>query len=201
MDAERWTVDFWLDPACPLTWLTARWIRAVAEHRPLEVRWRTMSLSILNEDKEVDPEGDEDGYLWIPARICAAVQTEHGHEAVGSFHRALWTTPEGDTREWIDDPKQALARAGLPQHLAEAGWDADSDHALRSSHEEAMRSVEGDVGTPVLALTGPQPTGREPRRAFFGPVVDTAPDQRDALRLWEGVLLLSGVPNFRELKR
>ena len=34
-----------------------------------------------------------------------------------------------------------------------------------------------------------------------GPVVDTALDRRDALRLWEGVLLLSGVPDFRELKR
>ncbi|USY21906.1 hypothetical protein NE857_10005 [Nocardiopsis exhalans] len=72
---------------------------------------------------------------------------------------------------------------------------------LRSSHEEAMRSVEGDVGTPILALTEPQHTGGKPRRAFFGPVVDTAPDQRDALRLWEGVLLLSEVSNFRELKR
>jgi hypothetical protein len=201
MGADLWTVDFWLDPACPLTWLTARWIRTVAEHRPLEVRWRTMSLSILNEDKEVDPEGDEDGYLWVPARICAAVQTELGHEAVGRFHHALWTTTDGDTREWIDDPQQALTRAGLPQHLADAGRDTGGDHALRSSHGEAMRSVEGDVGTPILALTNPQHTGGKPRRAFFGPVVDTAPDQRDALRLWEGVLLLSGVPNFRELKR
>lgn len=193
MAEERRTVDFWLDPACPLTWLTARWIRTVAEHRPLEVRWRTMSLSVLNEDKEVDPEGDETGYLWIPARICAAVQTEHGHEAVGRFHHALWTAEGGGTREWIDDPKRALARAGLPQDLADTGWGTDYDRELRASHEEAVSLVQSEVGTPILALNDAP--------AFFGPVVDAALGQRDALRLWEGVTLLSGVPNFRELKR
>lgn len=197
MARERWTVDFWLDPACPLTWLTARWIRTVAEHRPVDVRWRVMSLSILNEGKDVDPEGDEEGYLWFPTRVCAAVQAEHGHEALGRFHHVLWTAPGGDTREWLDDLNQALARAGLPESLAEAGWGTEHDPALRASHAEATALVEGEIGSPILAVEAP----REPRRAFFGPVVDTPLEQEDALRLWEGVLLVSGVPRFRELKR
>lgn len=197
MAGQRWTVDFWLDPSCPLTWLTARWIRTVAEHRPVDVRWRVMSLSVLNEDKEVDPEGDEHGCLWFPARVCAAVQAQHGHEALGRFHHALWTAEDGGALEWLDDQSRALARAGLPENLTEAGRGAEYDPALRASHEQAMALVEGEVGTPVLAVDD----HRGPRRAFFGPVVDTPLEQEDALRLWEGLLLVSGVPGFRELKR
>ncbi|WP_053675967.1 hypothetical protein [Streptomyces sp. WM4235] len=77
-----WSVDFWLDPACPLTRHTARWIAQVADQMALQVRWWVMSLAVLNEHRDDDPEGDPHGYLWIPARIAAAVQTEHGHTAL-----------------------------------------------------------------------------------------------------------------------
>ena len=53
-----WTVDFWLDPACPLTRHTARWITRVADEIPIRIRWRVMSLSVLNEHRDDDPEGE-----------------------------------------------------------------------------------------------------------------------------------------------
>lgn len=56
----RWTVDFWLDPACPLTRNTARWIARIAKQVPLNVQWRVMSLSVLNEHRDDDPEDDPD---------------------------------------------------------------------------------------------------------------------------------------------
>ncbi|WP_405677968.1 disulfide bond formation protein DsbA [Streptomyces sp. NBC_01511] len=196
MVMERRTVDFWFDPACPLSRITASWIVAVAEQRPIDIRWRVMSLSILNEGKDVDPEGDEEGYLWIPARVCAAIQTAHGHAALGRFYDALWTAEDGGRREWIGDIAEALSGAELPGELAGAGLSTDHDAALRASHGEAMSLVVGEVGTPVLAVTHP----RGARHAFFGPVITEAPAPDDALRLWDGTLLVASVPGFREIK-
>ncbi|MFC9744376.1 mycothiol-dependent nitroreductase Rv2466c family protein [Streptomyces niveus] len=193
---ERLAVDFWFDPACPLSRVTASWIVTVAEQRPIDIHWRVMSLSILNEGKDVDPEGDEEGYLWIPARVCAAIQTAYGHDALGRFYDALWTGPDGGRREWIGDIAEALSAAGLPAATAATGFTTDHDAALRASHEEAMNLVVGEVGTPVLAVT--HPSGA--RHAFFGPVVTETPSPDDALRLWDGTLLVTSVPGFREIK-
>ncbi|WP_329387308.1 mycothiol-dependent nitroreductase Rv2466c family protein [Streptomyces sp. NBC_01716] len=194
--ADRRTVDFWFDPACPLSRVTASWIVTVAERRPIDIRWRVMSLAVLNEGRDVDPEGDEEGYLWIPARVCAAIQRAHGHAALGRFYDALWTTPDGGQREWIGDIAEALSTAGLPAALAGAGSIADQDEALRASHAEAMSLVVGEVGTPILAVT--HPSGA--RHAFFGPVIGETPGPEDALRLWDGTLLVTSVPGFLELK-
>ncbi|MEU0697953.1 disulfide bond formation protein DsbA [Streptomyces niveus] len=197
MVTERLTVDFWFDPACPLSRVTATWITAVAEQRPVDIRWRVMSLSVLNEGRDVDPEGDEEGYLWIPARVCAAIQTAYGHTALGRFYDALWTAEDGGRREWIGDLAEALSAAGLPVALAGAGLSTEHDAALRASHGEAMSLVVGEVGTPILAVTHPSGS----RHAFFGPVVTEPPGPEDALRLWDGTLLVASVPGFREIKR
>jgi hypothetical protein len=83
----RWTVDFRLGPACPLTRNTAGWIVSVARQLPVDVRWRVMSLSVLNEHRDEDREGDA-GHLQIPARVATAVQVTHGQAAPGAFNDA-----------------------------------------------------------------------------------------------------------------
>jgi hypothetical protein len=196
MTGEKWIVDFWLDPSCPLTRITAQWIAMVAGQVPLEVRWRVMSLSVLNEHREVDPEGDEAGYLWIPARIATAVQVNHGHAALGAFYDALWTDPNDSGREWIGEFEDALRRCGLPPELAEAGLTTEYEAALRASHQEAVSRIEAEVGTPILGIT--TPSGDE--HTVFGPVITKHPSAEDALRLWQGTLLLASIPGFRELK-
>ncbi|MBA0050610.1 disulfide bond formation protein DsbA [Streptomyces sp. AJS327] len=198
MPSQRRTVDFWFDPACPYTWLTSRWMREVAAVRDVTVRWRVMSLSVLNEGRAVDPEGDTEGYLWIPVRICAAVERAHGAEALGRFHTALGTAlHEPEERDWRRLFPDALRAADLPEELAEAGGSTAYDAEVRASHAEATRLVGTDVGTPVLAVSG----GGEPRRAFFGPCLTTVPRGEAAGRLWDGVLLMAGVPGFWELRR
>ncbi|MFD3701391.1 disulfide bond formation protein DsbA [Streptomyces sp. NPDC058646] len=191
-----WSVDFWLDPACPLTRHTARWIAQVADQVALQVRWWVMSLAVLNEHRDDDPEGDPHGYLWIPARIAAAVQTEHGHTALGTFYAALWTEPDGTAREWIGDIDEALHRSGLPTVLTEAGTATDYDQALRASHHAGVDQIDAQIGTPVLAITTPDGI----QRAFFGPVLHATPARADAIRLWEATLLMASVSTFRELK-
>lgn len=191
-----WSVDFWLDPACPLTRHTARWIVQIADEIPLRVRWRVMSLSVLNEHRDDDPEDDPHGYLWIPARVAAAVLTEHGHAGLGAFYDALWTAPDGAERVWIGDISEALRRSGLPIGLAEAGRSTAYDAALRASHHAGVDRIDAEIGTPVLVIT--TPAGDE--QSLFGPVLGGTPTRADAIRLWEATALLASIPTFREVK-
>lgn len=198
-------VDVWFDPACPYSWLTARWLREAARVRPLEPRWHLMSLALLNEDGDGDSEGDRGGYLMVPVRVGAAVRHHHGHEALGRFHASLWAglgSPGGGggrAGRWINDPVLALAHAGLPPELAAAGTSTVYDEELRASHAEAVRLLGPGAGTPVVAVGDPA----QPYRllsAFFGPVVSRVPKGEEAGRLWDGTLLVAGTPGFHELK-
>lgn len=195
------TADFWFDPSCPYTWLTSRWLVEVAKVRPVRVRWNLMSLSVLNEGREDDPEGDPEGYLWVPVRICAAVRQEHGQEALARFYTALWTAgseaEDDGGQEWLNDLRESLERAGLPPALAEAGMSEAYDGAVRASHEEAISLVGTHVGTPVIAV---EQADGEGRTAFFGPVISRVPTGEDAARLWDGVLLVAGTAGFHELR-
>ncbi|MBG0829048.1 disulfide bond formation protein DsbA [Planomonospora sp. ID67723] len=197
MAEDKTIADFWFDPSCPYTWVISRWLLEVEKVRPVEVRWHVMSLSVLNEGRDDDPEGDPEGYLWVPVRVCAAVRQHHGQEALGRFYTALWTAG-GDRGEdeWIGSLEDALAAAGLPVELADAGMSAEYDEAVRASHAEGVGLIGGHVGTPVTAVTDPGGG----RTVFFGPVVSRIPSGEQAGRLWDGTLLVAGVPGFHELK-
>ncbi|MDA8369750.1 MAG: DsbA family protein [Nocardiopsaceae bacterium] len=195
MAATRWIADFWFDPSCPYTWITSRWLLEAAEVRPIEVRWRVMSLSVLNEGRDDDPEGDPEGYLWIPVRVCAAVLENYGNEALGRLYTAMWGRGSGASG-WLGDLRRALDEAGLPRETAEAGMLTDYDDVVRSSHAEGVGLVGGHAGTPVIAVTSPDGE----RTAFFGPVISRVPRGEQAARLWDGTLLVAGIAGFHELK-
>ncbi|MEU6714979.1 disulfide bond formation protein DsbA [Nonomuraea sp. NPDC046802] len=181
--------DFWFDPSCPYTWLTSRWLREVREVRPVEVRWHVMSLSVLNEGRDDDPEGDPEGYLWVPVRVCAAAEHHHGQQALERLYTAMWTA--GGSGDWIADLHAALSAAGLPAELAEAGTSTDYDDLVRASHAEGIGLIGDHVGTPIISAGG---------AVFFGPVISQVPQGEDAGRLWDGTLLVAGTPGFHELK-
>ncbi|GAA3913451.1 mycothiol-dependent nitroreductase Rv2466c family protein [Actinoplanes auranticolor] len=187
-------VDFWFDPSCPFTWLTSRWMVEAATVRPLGVRWHVMSLSVLNEGRDVDPEGDTGGYLWGPVRVCAAVERRHGPEALARFFTAYGTRVH-ESGEW-GEFRGALTDAGLPPDLAEVAWTHEYDDAVRASHTAGISLVGEHVGTPVIATDGP--AGE--RVAFFGPVISEVPRGEAAGRLWDGVVLVAATPGFHELR-
>ena len=75
--AAKGAVRMWFDPACPWAWMTSRWLMEVEQVRDIEVTWRVMSLSVLNEKRELDG-----GYrrvmatAWGPVRVFIAAQDQ-----------------------------------------------------------------------------------------------------------------------------
>ncbi|KXK59711.1 disulfide bond formation protein DsbA [Micromonospora rosaria] len=196
---DRVTVDMWFDPICPWAWITSRWLLEVEKVRNVDVRYHVMSLSVLNEGRDVPEQYQklmETG--WGPVRVCIAVEQRYGLDAVRALYTALGTRIHlGRTTLGPELYAAALTDAGLDPALAEAAGSTEYDEALRASHEAGMRPVGTDVGTPVIHAPGPD--GKPV--AFFGPVVTPAPKGEAAGRLWDGVLLVAGTPGFFELKR
>lgn len=193
---DKAIADFWFDPSCPITWTASRWIVEVAVVRPVEVRWNVMSLSVLNEGRDEDPEGDSEGYLWVPARICAVVQRDYGHDRAGELYAALWAHGRNDPNEWRESLEDGLSAAGLPVDLVEAGLTGVHDDLVRASHQAGMDAIGGEAGTPVVAVT---PADGE-RIAFNGPSLSQVPHGEDAGLLWDGALLVAGTPGFLSLR-
>lgn len=183
-------VDMWFDPACPWAWLTSRWLLAVEQVRPVEVRFHVMSLAVLNE-ATYPQERVRD--LMGPVRVCAAAAGRHGEEVLRDLYTGLGTRihPGGQQRG-PELYRAALADAGLDPELAGAAESGEWDEAVRKSHERGMAPVGTDVGTPVI---------HTPDAAFFGPVVTPAPTGEAAGRLWDGVMLVTATPGFFEIKR
>jgi 2-hydroxychromene-2-carboxylate isomerase len=187
-------VDFWFDPGCPWAWITSRWIHEVAAARPIEPQWHVMSLSVLNEGRDL-PEKYQKlmKETWGPVRVCIAAEQEHGPGVLADLYTELGTRFHNEkapkTREVIED---ALEAAGLERSLAAAADSTEYDEALRTSHRNGMDRVGYEVGTPVISVNG---------ASFFGPVVSPIPRGEAAARLWDGVLAVAETDGFFELKR
>src|SRR5690625_3904278 len=188
-------VDFWFDPTCPWAWMTSRWITEVEKVRDIEVTWHIMSLAVLNEGRELDPDYREAiDRAWGPVRVINAARIKHGEQYVKPLYDAIGTRfhPEGRGREIEDVLRESLEDVGLPADLVNYADSDELDESLRASHHEGISRVGEDVGTPVVAVNDV---------AFFGPVITPAPKGEEAGKLFDGVVAVASYPGFYELKR
>ncbi|MGJ6981474.1 mycothiol-dependent nitroreductase Rv2466c family protein [Aestuariimicrobium soli] len=187
-------VDMYFDPMCPWAWMTSRWLLEVEKVRDVKTTFKVMSLSVLNEGRDLDP-----GYLehmkegWIGVRAAIGVQELHGQDKVREFYTALGTRYHlGKEPKTVETVRAALAEVGADESIAERATTDEWDDLLRESHAAGMAPVGNEVGTPVVHLNG---------KGLFGPVISPAPKGEDAGNLFDGLEKVTAYDGFYELKR
>ncbi|WP_102419098.1 DsbA family protein [Mycobacterium sp. 4858] len=184
----------WLDPVCPFSWNTARWLRAVAEKTGVSVDWQLMSLAVLNEGRELPPPQQarmRDSRKV--GRLMAAVAREKGAAGWAAAYFAFGERYI-DRSEPLDDNLVAhvLTAAGVRDTLPGAISDESLDELVRRGHQAAQDALGETGGSPILQIDG---------HAFFGPVLTAVPDEGDSIAVFDAVATLAAVPQFAQLQR
>ena len=218
-------LELFFDPVCPFCWVTSRWIEEVRERTGIVVRYRPISLRMLNPDEPADsPMGAvhrrglellrvvqaaaEAGGVEVGGVEVGGVEAG-GDDAVARLYTLLGQAihergvagaddfPEvaAVQAQRPEDLRALLRTAGLPEALAEASSDTSFDPAIKDSTETAKERAGEDVGTPVLTF-GP-PDGP----SFFGPILSQIPRGEQAVELFEATRTLAVHRPFTELKR
>lgn len=203
-------LEFFFDPICPFAWVTSRWVTEVATTRGIDVQWRFIALSIVNEDTDYSkfppayPSLHGLGRRLL--RVAAAARETGGNDAVAAFYSAAGQRMHVEATSFAvfgGEPipealvADVVAAAGLDPALVAAADDERHDVVLREETELAFSRTGRDVGTPILTFD----PGTDTEASLFGPVISKAPKGVAALELWDAVVTLARTPGFAELKR
>jgi len=188
----------YVDPSCPFAWITSRWLVEVETQSGIELQIRLLSLSVVNEHRELDAwyRGFND-HAWGPARVMAAVAATHGTDAARRFYEAFGQRfhVELDTGDDVNRnavAAEALADVGLPPSCIDAATDLRWDDVLRSLTGAVLARVGLDVGVPITVIDGV---------ATSGPVLSEIPRGEAAVALFDATRTLARQPGFVRVER
>src|SRR5918912_750331 len=88
------SINFHFDPACPLAWRTALWVREARKVRPVDITWRFFSLEVVNRKEGVTPDFQKDG-SWATLRTLALARRQGGNDAVERLYLTLGAAQHG----------------------------------------------------------------------------------------------------------
>lgn len=187
-------VDLYLDPVCPFSWVTARWLLDAGRETGTPVTLRQMSLAILNAGQET--EGKQQRMMERSTRLgrlFAAAVGERGPDAFAGLYDSIGRRIHVDGDDLTAaEIREALAENGLAERLAEAQDDAGLDEAVKRAHQASQDALGDEAGSPIIAVDG---------RAFSGPVLTRTLKAADGVRLLDAVLTIATVPEFAALQR
>jgi DSBA-like thioredoxin domain len=190
-------VEFWVDPACPFCWTTARWmVDEVLPNRDVRVTWRPISLKFKNDPPEDSPFYEPVTFTHNLLRVMESARAAEGD---GAFFDLYW---EAGTRIHHDgnrsfDPAELLEYVGLDAKHAVAFDDDSWDVVIREGMDEGLALVGNDVGTPIIAITDADGE----KAGYFGPVISHVPPTDESLTMWDALVAMMGIDAFFELKR
>ena len=186
-------VTLWLDPVCPFSWNTARWLDDVAEKTGSAIDWQLMSLAVLNEGRELPPaqQARMRDSLKV-GRLMAAIAREQG--------TAGWTAAYFAFGERYFDRSEPLNDSLVAHVLTTAGVGATAVAMSNTSLDEFVRE-QHQAGQDALGETGGSPILRIDGHTFFGPVLTALPDAETATALFHAVGTSAATPQFTQLQR
>ncbi|HVF03641.1 MAG TPA: disulfide bond formation protein DsbA [Frankiaceae bacterium] len=187
-------VTCWVDPGCPWTWATSRWLVEAADRRGLRVEWRLLSLAILNEGRVAEEHSRERTAFGARVlRVMAAAREAGGNDALGRLFTAYGRRVHDDGEPFARETVvAAVAEAGLPDGVPDAFDEPAWDAVVTRDHEAAQEAAGGEAGSPVMAYRG---TG------WFGPVLSPAPKGEEAGRVWDDLTRFITRDEIFEVKR
>jgi hypothetical protein len=190
-------VEFWVDPACPFCWETARWmVDEVMPNRDVQVTWRPISLKFKNDPPEDSPFFEPVTFTRNLLRVMESARAAEGDDA---FFDLYW---EAGTRIHHDGDRsfsaaELLESVGLDAKHASAFDDESWDTVIRAGMDEGLALAGNDVGTPIIALTNSE--GR--KAGYFGPVITRVPATEKSVAMWDALVTMMDIDSFFELKR
>lgn len=194
-----------VDPSCPWSWTTSRWLHEVAPHRGLRLRWRSLSLMLRDGDQVAAGAPPEIRRIALAAgvqshrllRVFEALRAQSREEDVDRLYTRwgqrvfapAWP-PAAPEPGLIGE---LLAGAGLPAHFGACADDQGWDVAITEAMSAAAAATGGSPVSPTIML--------DERSAVTGPLFAPAPTGPAAVRAWDAVCALLAEPGFFELSR
>ena len=194
VDRSDTQVTLWLDPVCPFSWNTARWLAEVADKAGFDIDWRLMNLAILNEGRELPPpQRARMNDSRLVGRLMAALRRELGSSGLAAAYFAFGEM-YFDQSAPLDAElvKYVLHVAGARDTTPATLSDSSFDAVVLQSHQSSQEALGETGGSPMLGIDG---------RTFFGPVLTSVPEADAALTLFDAVAALAMTPEFSQLQR